>query len=477
MKKIQMKVVSLLLGAGILLSAIPAASVQAAPVNAIDETKKQIMAMTESIHNQEEKITEISDDITAVGEKIRQNEADIEGLTQQIQTTRTEVEVTREQLGDKEELYGRRLREVYKNGHTSTISTLLGASNLSDLLLRFKAVENIAKHDKQLIDSINELKEELEDKARTLEANKTELEDTTEELRVNEEALNTTKASQEDELTTLLTEKNKLRELLVSQEVELFAEIERILGSNDSTEQEVKDALAILETIQSQVSTAEAVAMGRKLESEGRELAKELKAARMEAERLAREKEEAEQRARELKAKKDAEAAKKAAEEAAQKEKERKAALAKARELEQKQSEQAAQAKKLAAEEKAAKDAAAKAEVISDKQTKPSSGNNNLTFYLSFYTDLPEHNGGWTVTATGDKLTYGVVANNVWPLYTKIYLEGYGTMTVKDRGGAHFYNRYRLDVFIPRKSGETNKQYTARVWSLGRKTTKGRILK
>ena len=477
MKKIQMKVVSVLLGVGLALTSIPVTTAQAAPGSAIDNTKKQIMAMTETIETQEKKITELSDDIIAVGESIQQNEKEIQELTDQIETTKVEAEVTEVQLGDQEELYGKRLREVYKSGQTSTISTLLSAKNLSDLLLRFKVVENIAKHDKELIDSIHSLKEELEEKATSLENSRSKLEDVTASLKTNQDELNQTKVAQEDELETLKSEKNKLREILGSQEVALFADIERILSSKNSSEQDINDALSILETIQAQVSTAEAVELGRKLTKEGEQLAKELTAARVEAERLAKEQEEAERLAKELKAKNDA-AAEQAAKNAAEKAKQQKEAAQKAKDIEKKQEKQTEQAKKLAAEEKAAKDSADKAKELEEtKPSKPTTGNNDLTFYLSFYTDLPEHNGGWTITATGDKLTYGVVANNVWPLYTKIYLEGYGTMTVKDRGGAHFYNRYRLDVFIPRKPGESNKQYTARIWSLGRKTVKGRIVK
>ena len=491
-----MKVVSVLLGVGLALTSIPVATAQAAPGSAIDNTKKQIMAMTETIEKQEKKITELSDDIIAVGESIQQNEKEIQELTDQIETTKVETEVTEVQLGDKEELYGKRLREVYKSGHTSTISTLLSAENLSDLLLRFKVVENIAKHDKDLIDSINNLKKELEEKAKSLENNRSKLEDATASLKANQDELNQTKIAQEDELETLKSEKTKLRELLSSQEVALFADIERILSSENSSEQDINEALSILETIQGQVSTAEAVELGRTLTREGEQLAKELTAARVEAERLAREQKEAERLAEELKAKNDAAAAEQAAKEAKEKAKQQKEAAQKTKEIEKEQAKQAEQAKKLAAEEKAAKDSADKAKKLEETKpseaskpsesseppkpsepSKPTTGKNDLTFHLSFYTDLPEHNGGWTITATGDKLTYGVVANNVWPLYTKIYLEGYGTMTVKDRGGAHFYNKYRLDVFIPRKSGESNKQYTARIWSLGRKTVKGRIVK
>ena len=74
-------------------------------------------------------------------------------------------------------------------------------------------------------------------------------------------------------------------------------------------------------------------------------------------------------------------------------------------------------------------------------------------------------------------MEYGVVASNVYSFYTRIYLEGYGTMTVLDRGGSDFNSQNRLDVFIPRNSGESNTQYYNRVNAMGRPTTQGYVIK
>lgn len=99
-----------------------------------------------------------------------------------------------------------------------------------------------------------------------------------------------------------------------------------------------------------------------------------------------------------------------------------------------------------------------------------------MTFHLSFYSNLPEHNGGYSKTASGKNLSYGMVANNVLPFGTKIYLEGWGVVTVEDRGGKGFNTINRLDVFIPPKSGESKQAYIDRLYKLGRQTVKGTIL-
>lgn len=99
-----------------------------------------------------------------------------------------------------------------------------------------------------------------------------------------------------------------------------------------------------------------------------------------------------------------------------------------------------------------------------------------MTFNISFYTNLPQHNGGYSKTASGKLPAYGMVANNVLPIGTKIYLEGWGVVTVEDRGGKGFNSVNRLDLFIPPNNGESESQYIARLKKLGRQTVKGTIL-
>lgn len=96
-----------------------------------------------------------------------------------------------------------------------------------------------------------------------------------------------------------------------------------------------------------------------------------------------------------------------------------------------------------------------------------------MEFVLTFYTDLDCENGWGAITCEGKPLRSGIVANNVIPLHTKIYLDGYGEVEVADRGGSNFNSPHRLDVFVARWSGETDAQYKQRVLNMGRQTVKG----
>lgn len=102
-------------------------------------------------------------------------------------------------------------------------------------------------------------------------------------------------------------------------------------------------------------------------------------------------------------------------------------------------------------------------------------------FELTFYSSLPEENNGIgtkSVTCTGGKLYDGLVASNYYKLNTQIQLEGWGTVTVGDRGSNKYFNNdYRLDVYIPKEHGESDSHYFSRVNKMGRIKVKGTILK
>lgn len=95
-----------------------------------------------------------------------------------------------------------------------------------------------------------------------------------------------------------------------------------------------------------------------------------------------------------------------------------------------------------------------------------------ITLKLSFYGGGAEENGGYAgIDASGNKLVAGTVASNVYPMGTKFMWNGQ-VFTVRDRGGSHFDDYNRLDVFVPRRSGETKDQYDRRISTYGRQTVK-----
>lgn len=115
---------------------------------------------------------------------------------------------------------------------------------------------------------------------------------------------------------------------------------------------------------------------------------------------------------------------------------------------------------------------------IRDTYGLKSTDNIKLTFELSFYTDLNCENGYGNLTASGKILADGMIANNFLPFGTKIYIEGYGMKTVEDRGSKKYFNSVnKIDVLVPRLSGENDYEYYKRVNAMGRKHVVGYIFK
>lgn len=115
----------------------------------------------------------------------------------------------------------------------------------------------------------------------------------------------------------------------------------------------------------------------------------------------------------------------------------------------------------------------------SDESKNNDNEDSNLTvFEVTFYTSLKEENEYTNITASGEKLSDKMLlASNVYPFGTIIYLEGYGELEVKDRGGNEFNSSNRLDIYIPKQKGENYSDYKKRVLSYGRTYINGKIIK
>lgn len=130
-------------------------------------------------------------------------------------------------------------------------------------------------------------------------------------------------------------------------------------------------------------------------------------------------------------------------------------------------------------------------EVIEDSKpettTTPSStGWVEVKIEATFYTSLPEENGGAKyagMNALGGKLHTGSLAvPKEIPLGTEFIIDGLpsavgtNTFVADDRGGAIKMkgDTVRVDVFVARLSGESDSQYNKRVNDLGRVVTSGR---
>lgn len=108
-----------------------------------------------------------------------------------------------------------------------------------------------------------------------------------------------------------------------------------------------------------------------------------------------------------------------------------------------------------------------------------------INLEITFYTGLVSENTIYgAVDAQGNDLIWSTIAvPRSVDLGTKFEIDLYPNQVfvARDRGSVNHIRikddgTYRIDIFCPRKSGETDNQYWSRVNAYGRITTTGRII-
>lgn len=125
------------------------------------------------------------------------------------------------------------------------------------------------------------------------------------------------------------------------------------------------------------------------------------------------------------------------------------------------------QAQKLAEKRKKELEERAKQEKQQAQSSPKNVSGRTITMRSTAYTSDPAENGGYSTTAMGTAIRYGVAAVDprVIPLGTRLYIEGYGYARAEDTGGAIKGNR--IDLVFGSKSQSNN-------W--GRRTVRVTIL-
>lgn len=239
-------------------------------------------------------IQDIADEVTDIIIRIEDNEAAMELLQGDIDLKEEEVREAEIALAKKEADYGERLRAMYKQGNRGILDAILGADSLADLISRADAIMKLAQIDRQLLQEIEEMKQDLE-------VQKAELDASMEELKAyqvqNEADLAESKAKQAEAdtyLEELKMEESKILRNLAMVERYFIQDHEAVINNSSSSDDAIRSAVAALRESRPRMITNESSQKMLELINKGvsvlnqREAARRAEAARQaEAERLA----------------------------------------------------------------------------------------------------------------------------------------------------------------------------------------------
>ena len=129
------------------------------------------------------------EEIDGIQAKINEKEAGINALNEEIRELERKIDEYINEIAQTKEQLKSRLRTLYINGETSELELLLSAESFTNFLVRRELMDNIAKHDSELIDTLRELAQKLEEDIASLNLKRAELEESRALLEVEQSVL------------------------------------------------------------------------------------------------------------------------------------------------------------------------------------------------------------------------------------------------------------------------------------------------
>ena len=134
-------------------------------LNNAARTEKSIMGQVEGI---ERDVNQTQQDINTLAARVDNLTTNIAAANKQIKLQQQELDKQTKQLGD-------RLVVIYEQGESTYLEVLLGANDIRDFITRLDMLTAIIDQDRDLINTINSNKKDLDTKMADLEVQKQEL--------------------------------------------------------------------------------------------------------------------------------------------------------------------------------------------------------------------------------------------------------------------------------------------------------------
>lgn len=198
-----------LLGITTVLAAMPAHIACADTQDEIDAAQKKLDEVQKQL-----------DEIAAQYEKLVSDQektcTQIEEVQGQIASTQVQIDKKQQELDTKKKALSKRVSSVYKSGIDGFLSVLLSSSSLAELSSNIYYLDKISEKDRAMIEEVNRVKGELDDKKANLENHKASLEQL--------------KADQDQELERMASKQNESKQVLES----LSQDVKDLMAKRDA---------------------------------------------------------------------------------------------------------------------------------------------------------------------------------------------------------------------------------------------------
>ena len=156
------------------------------PVSADNEEINSLESQSSSL---ESELQGINDDILALSEEISGTQMQLEILNGEIERTSDELAEAEENENKQYEDMKTRIKYMYEHGNATLLEMLFTAENMTDFLNKADFIENLSAYDRQALDDLKAVHQEIEDHQETLAAQQASLTELQTDLQTQQEAL------------------------------------------------------------------------------------------------------------------------------------------------------------------------------------------------------------------------------------------------------------------------------------------------
>ena len=252
------KIVSLLLVLGLTTSCLQTLTFADVEQEVL-EAQAQYEEYQNSIDSTTEQVISLNCEIEELLAEINSAETEVEDLNNSIKNNKMKIESLMKQIEENEKLKGRRLREFTKtNSSLSYLSVLFDSNNFNDFLSRMSAVAKLIHLDKEMIESLEADKKQVNALKMELENEKKSVEELLNSLEQDKSLMDKKKEQQEGILNNLKLEQAKFgSEVLEVAEIKLLSAQEEMINSDGNSASSMRGIVSQLEAIRDNQLTME----------------------------------------------------------------------------------------------------------------------------------------------------------------------------------------------------------------------------
>lgn len=213
----------------------------------VEQSRNQLNSIEQKIAGIEEKIQLLDEEVIAMHGVIDKNNEDIAALNKQIEDTKKEIEKLKEELKQKQDMFDKRMRAMYKTGgQSSYVSVLLESQGFSDFIARAQAIGKLMGLDKQIIEELNEKEKEFNDTKKALDEKNASLLELKKQNEAKMADLQNKKKEQDVLVAAAKEEKAKVVVDLDTKEMELVQFPMDVITNRNSSDDDIKNSITTL---------------------------------------------------------------------------------------------------------------------------------------------------------------------------------------------------------------------------------------